>query len=72
MRAKVWVSSLKEQGGSEVVNFDAVYTGSKENESFSMATPVLQLEMMIDNPDAMGKFKRGEEYYLDFTKAEGV
>ena len=70
IRAKIWVNSVKDQNGSEVVNFDAVCGGgSEENKSFSMATPSLQLEMMIDNPDAMGKFKEGEEYYLDFTKA---
>lgn len=56
---------------SENVQLDAVYSEdpSSENYSFSTATPSAILTMHISNPDALGAFEEGKEYYLDFTPA---
>lgn len=43
---------------------------NEENNQFSEATPYGELEMMIDNDGAKGFFEEGEEYYLDFSKAD--
>jgi hypothetical protein len=43
---------------------------SKENTDFWKATPNGELKMTVCNPKALDYFKPGEEYYLDFSKAE--
>ena len=46
--------------------FQAVYdTSTPENERFTRATPVGELRMRVDNPEAL--FDVGSYYYLDFT-----
>ena len=44
--------------------------GESENNTYSRWTPNANLKMVITNPALFGKFNVGEEYYLDFTKAE--
>lgn len=58
------------QHGTEIVHFNAVTSGSEENRSFASATPAAHLEITITNPAALGAFKAGAEYYLNFTAAD--
>lgn len=41
-----------------------------ENNTFAKYTPSANLSLFIANPALFGKFRPGEAYYLDFTKAE--
>lgn len=74
-RAKVTVNSvarnINTQGVvmSETIRFNAVYSSvqNSENYKFWTATPMLNMEMTINNPDMLGKFVPGQEYYLDFS-----
>ena len=74
LRAKFYCNEIEENGSSEVVKLLAVYGNSdkdnEENNQFAEATPSGNLEMHISNTSAKGFFKQGEEYYLDFSKAE--
>ena len=71
IRAKITCVEVDAKPDYENVNFQAVTgdgSATDENTSFSAATPCLGLSMVISNPDAMGKFKAGSSYYLDFTE----
>lgn len=59
-------------GSAETVQLHAAYSAdpSDPNYSWSKATPGGSLTMTISNPDAMGKFEQGKDYFLDFTPAE--
>lgn len=81
MRAKLEVVSVIENGEgdnkNEQITFMAVTekpydqeTGISEDNQFSKWTPSANLDMLITNPELFGKLKRGEKYYVDFTKAE--
>lgn len=79
MRAKMVVSSVVPSEGNtgEALNFRAVCKedgygedGLDENNTFSTFTPSAELSMYVNNPALIGKFKEGEAYYLDFTKAD--
>lgn len=61
-----------EQKYNEQISFMAVYSSdpTSENYSWSKATPCASLSMTIDNPGAWGRFKEGQEYFLDFTPVE--
>lgn len=65
-----WVQSDLGQE-SKSVSFSPVIGGSDENKSFSKYTPSGSLWLNIsDETEAFNFFEQGEEYYLDFTKAE--
>lgn len=66
VRAK-FVCSMKNEN---VIAFNPVYSGSKENESFFRATPGGQIMLNIVNEDAAKQFEQGKEYYVDFTPAD--
>ena len=82
MRAKLRVSYVKEnewdgKKQSEVLSFHAVCAnkaypedGSDENNTYAKFSPSANLDLVVANPALFGKFKVGEEYYVDFTKAE--
>ncbi len=80
MRAKMIISRIEEDienGKYEVLHMSAVgkndpydKNGSDENNTYAQYTPSASLTIDIRNPDLLGKFKRGEVYYLDFTKAD--
>jgi len=78
MRAKMRINRIEKQGENyETLHLNAVARnsgypedGSDENNTFSKFTPVATLSISITNPALIGKFAEGEEYYLDFTKAE--
>lgn len=69
IRAKFYVTNIIPTEGQEAVSLSAVIGNGDENKSFSNATPWGDLTIGISNPDALGFFKQGEEYYLDFTPA---
>ncbi len=76
MRAKMVVSNVESHGEAETLQFRAVCKddgygedGLDENNTFSQFTPSADLNIHINNPALVGKFKEGESYYLDFTKA---
>lgn len=48
--------------------FDA--EGASEDNTFARYTPSGELSITVQNPALLGKFKVGEKYYLEFTKAE--
>lgn len=78
VRAKFFVSKIEEYAspvGSKKVFLSAVMNGKdgkacEENKSFAKYTPSGELFMMIDNPVAAEQFKAGQEFYIDFTRAE--
>jgi hypothetical protein len=69
IRAKMQCLSVQREEYQETVTLSAVVEGSEENKSFSRWTPAAHLTMTVSNPDVLGAFKEGEEYYLDFTPA---
>ena len=73
IRAKFRCTSITQHEGHqpiEVVKLCAA-NGSKEsaNAQWSKWTPSGTLEIGISNPDAQGKFKPGQHYFLDFSEA---
>jgi hypothetical protein len=44
--------------------------GSDEDNTYAKFSPGAHLSINIANPALYGKFKFGEKYYVDFTKAE--
>ena len=80
MRAKMQVSSVHDNGDgaeitSQVLKFSAVAAseygedGSDENNTYAKFTPDGAVRLVVANPDLIGKFAVGDEYYVDFTKA---
>lgn len=50
-------------------NYEADGTGDEDN-TFSRWTPCADLNITIQNPELFGKFKAGDKFYVDFTRAE--
>jgi hypothetical protein len=44
--------------------------GTDENNTFSRWTPCAELKMSITNPSLLDSFEVGDEFYVDFTKAD--
>lgn len=44
--------------------------GSDENNSYARWSPSGELKLTVSNPELFGKFRPGQEYYLDFTRAK--
>lgn len=84
MRAKLKITNIVGYTGSDddkmqlqVLHFSAVgpsgsypADGSDENNTFAKWTPNAELSMSITNPALFDQFSEGEEFYVDFTKAE--
>lgn len=70
VRAKFSVSFVDKPNRS--VYLAPVYSGSEENKEFFSATPSGQIMLNIINESALAQFHAGEEFYVDFTKAEGA
>lgn len=60
----------KDHADHGVVHFQAVTSGSEENESYWKYTPWGELKMGVDNPQAFEKFEEGREYYLELIPTE--
>ena len=61
---------------AETVKFHAVckkdgYTGvgEDENNTYARFSPSANLRIYIANPNLFGKFRAGQEFYVDFTEA---
>jgi len=68
--AKFKVGSVTDFGNNNHnVNLSPVVNGSDENKSFSQWTPSGKIEMHITNPECIGFFEAGSEYYVEFRKA---
>ena len=70
MRAKLTVSSVTDNGYSDVVKFGCLYSQTPEDNSFAKATPSGSCELTIDNPALRGQLKPGQKFYVDFTFCE--
>lgn len=57
---------------SETVWANAVYDPNPESENFKFAkaTPSVNVNAVIDNPNAFGKIQPNKEYYLDWIPVE--
>lgn len=77
MRAKMQISHVdKHDGGNETLHFHAVAKsdgypadGSDEDNSYARWSPSGSLTLQVANPNLWGKFKAGDKFYLDFTRA---
>jgi len=73
LQAKFKVGSVVDYGNNNhEANLSPVVSGSEENKSFSMYTPSGSIKLHITNPDALGFFEAGEEYYITFSPAEDI
>lgn len=77
MRAKMRVSNVVSHETVETLEMQAVSKsegygedGLDENNTFSKWTPSGSVSLSITNEALFGKFAIGEEYYIDFTKAD--
>lgn len=75
VRAKYKVSAKESTLGSGkeemvTIKMNPVINGSKENEEFFKYTPAGEFRLGTLNKKAAEYFQLGEEYYVDFTKAE--
>lgn len=69
--AKFKVGSTTNFGNDNLeVKMTPVTSGSDENKSFSKYTPTGDIRMHITNPEVLGFFEAGKEYYVEFRKAE--
>lgn len=78
MRAKMQIQKIELlPNDMEVLHFCAVAKsggyppdGSDEDNTYAKFSPSGVLTLTVANPALKGKFRPGEKYYLDFTKAE--
>lgn len=77
MRAKMKINHIEKRfEGQETLYLNAVAAskypenGSDENNTYAKFSPAGMLSLTIANPDLIGMFEQGEEYYLDFTLAD--
>lgn len=73
VRAKFVCNGIQDnpQYENKTVSFTPVISGSEENKSFSKYTPAGSVSLSISyETEASNYFEEGQEYYLDFTKAE--
>lgn len=80
MRAKMKIHSVTKHGDPVTgisLTFGAVAKsgnypadGSDENNTFARWTPNAALQMSITNPALFDAFEQGQEFYVDFTRAE--
>lgn len=70
-RAKFYLYSKTVYSGDSATHlmFQAVTSGSPENDAFFKWTPTGKLEMSV-KPEVAEQFIVGEAYYLDFTPAK--
>lgn len=73
VRAKFYVYSVTRiTGGNVSVLLQPVTSGSEENKDFWKYTPSGKLEMSMNaGVPAADAFEPGQEYYLDFSLANG-
>lgn len=73
VRAKLMLTESTElswgaSSGTRRLRFDCQYDdGIPEDMRFQKATPSGHIELLIDNPSALGEMKLGNQYYVDFN-----
>lgn len=67
-RAKVMCIEVTHTTTGRRVKFQPVLNDSEENKAFFKWTPFGTIELGILNPDV--EFEVGQNYYVDFTKAD--
>lgn len=68
MRAKLTAQSVKRlTSGGEIVEFSALYSDNKEDNSYAEATPNASATFQINNKALVGKINPGDQFYVDFT-----
>lgn len=71
MRAKMQIQAVTRKigGYSEMIEMNAVYGGSTNDEdnSFAKTTPSGKIVLEIANKDLHGVFNPGDTFYVDFT-----
>ncbi len=73
VRAKFVCESKVDTGeGCTQITLRAVYSGSEENKEFFRYTPSATVQLATVNPKASEQFEVGQEYYVDFSKAEPI
>lgn len=70
VRAKFRVGLNEPAADGARIILSPVTSGSKENEEFFKWTPWGTIEIGTINPAAAEQFKVGDEFYVDFTKAD--
>jgi hypothetical protein len=73
VRAKFRCDGVQDnpESQSKSISLSPVTVGSEENKSFSKYTPCGSANLTISyETEAVNFFEEGQEYYLDFTKAE--
>lgn len=77
MRAKMQIQKIEQHLNQEILTMTCVAkkdgyppNGLDEDNQFSLYSPSGSLTLAVANPALLGKFKPGEKYYLDFSKAE--
>lgn len=83
LRAKIKIGNIIEGKNSSRPDGEIVKTNEQisafgvysedpnsENRKWATATPSLNLNMQIDNPQAFGKLEVNKEYYIDFIPVE--
>ncbi|GEM_PF-1087390 len=55
-----------------IVELFAVAGTSEENKEFFASTPNGKIELRIIRPEAVARFERGKEYYVDFTERNHI
>ena len=71
VRAKMRVQSIEKfYKGAETVKLWCVTGGTPEDNAFAKATPQGDARLVIENETLHGFFQPGDEFYVDFTKAE--
>lgn len=84
MRAKMEVINVEEfhnspdgKKSSERLSFRAVSKpdgypadGSDDDNSYAKWSPDASLSILVANPALFDQFKRGDKFYVDFTKAD--
>ena len=71
VRAKFQVDKVeKQENGSANIHLSAVVDGSPENKDFFKWTPGGNIKLPCLNEKATEQFSEGDEFYVDFTKAD--
>jgi hypothetical protein len=77
MRAKVRCNSVMVRDASDTVEFTAVcktgsygVDGADEDNTYAKFTPSATFTITVTNPALMGRFRPGQKYYVDFTRAD--
>ncbi|MDH4451381.1 MAG: hypothetical protein QE265_12455 [Rhodoferax sp.] len=70
VRAKFKVESLTKSESGSSIKLRPVTGGSPENEKFFKYTPFGEINIGTVNPKAAAQFEPGNEFFVDFTKAE--